>query len=324
MLPDPRIASAAMTFDALARRCGLAPEGFTERLIWHKQEAGRNHVVVEYRRGQVRLVLKQGFGKDTTGFRPGIEMQMRAALALKASPTAHAPEVLALDEDTGAALMQAVEGETLDELLAEGADPLPLIRQAGLWLAAFHRALGIEKRFFQPRFMLNHLATHHERIAEKPALVAEPELYLACSAQLSDLALPYHGQPTVSAVRHGDYNLRNLIIGPDGATAIDFKPAQTALVGFDIVRILLDHATLYGDPQNASRAGLVDPAVLGAFFAGYDLVNAQDPSVRFLTWVQFLTDWRAIPADPERQSLRQMQRLARITAMARRAFAVRS
>lgn len=316
--PDPRIAAAATTFGVLARRCGLEPEGFTNRLIWQKHEAGRDHVVMAFVDGHRRLVLKQDFGGSDAGLRPKIEMQARASEALRNHPTAHAPEVLA--QDAGAVLMAAAEGETLDELIATGSDPLPLLTQAGAWLAAFHRALGTEARLFQPKFMLNHMATQSALVAKGLLRVAEPDLFLAACAQLADRAQPHLNKPTVSAVRHGDFNLRNLIIGPDGATAIDFKPEQTAPVGYDIARLLVDYTSLYGNPHTASPAGLLDQSVRAAFFSGYDLVDPGDPSADFLIWVQLLTDWRAIPADPERQSLRQMQRLAMIIALARRGF----
>ena len=64
------------------------------------------------------------------------------------------------------------------------------------------------------------------------------------------------GQVTKLAATHGDMNLRNLIIGPQGTHGIDFGAIHTAPIGHDLARFVANFANFFypedaadGDPQ---------------------------------------------------------------------------
>ncbi|MGR3520758.1 MAG: phosphotransferase, partial [Roseovarius sp.] len=65
----------------------------------------------------------------------------------------------------------------------------------------------------------------------------------------------------------------------------------------------------------------IDPGLLAAFFDGYDLVGADDPSVGYLLRVRILMDWAAIPARMLDRSKGQGRRLKRLQRLAERALA---
>ena len=111
--------------------------------------------------------------------------------------------------------------------------------------------------------------------------------------------------------------------GAGWATGLDFKPLSTAPVGFDIARILVDYAEPFQPRGDVPVGAMVSAATFDAFFDGYDVTGRDDPSVRFIPFVQLLNDWRLIPPDPSRRSWRQAARMTAIEALARNGFALK-
>ena len=312
---DPRVKQVLSAWAGIAPSLGFDPDAFRARLIWHKDDQTRSHVVLRLT-GPRRLILKQVFRAPDDDPLSDAVAALRAAHArLAVSARAHAPDVLFAD--AAVVVMTEAVGKTLEDHLS-GGRATPLLRRAGAWLSAFHCAGDLEPRTFQPRFMLGHCARLAEAVRRGARTVPEPDLFLACCNALPARAVD--GAATVSAAKHGDFNMRNLILGPDGETGLDFKPAATAPVGFDIARMLMDFAELH-QPRDTLPAGtLVSQETLRAFFAGYMLVDSDDPAVRFLPHVQLLNDWCLIPAAPEQRSWRQRARFDGIVALAHNAL----
>ncbi|WP_299152618.1 aminoglycoside phosphotransferase family protein [uncultured Tateyamaria sp.] len=300
-------------WDRIAPDLGMDPQAYRSKLIWQKDDKGRSHVVIRLN-GPHRLILKRFFKvPEDAALMETVAAQRSAFERLRRNDQAHAPEVIYASPDAGFVLMAEATGKTLNDHLVAGRAHAPLLRRAGAWLAAFHKSGDVERRTYQPRFMLNHMARLAASVATGDVRVSEPDAFIRCCTVLPEMAV--QSQETVSAIKHGDFNLRNILLGPDGATGLDFKPMTNAPIGFDIARLLMDYAELF-QPEGQ----LLNDETLDAFFDGYDLVSRDDPGVRFLPYVQLLTDWRTVPADVDKRSWRQDRRMAAIARLADVAF----
>lgn len=317
---DPRIQQALAEWAGVAPGLGFDPGAFRSRLIWQKDEAQRNHIVLRLT-GPRALILKRVFAapKDA-GLPEAIAAQADAFVRLKRLPNAHAPEVLFASPDGTFVVMADASGKTLNDHLTAGRAPPQLLRRTGTWLSAFHRSGEVETRTYQPRFMVGHVQRMAQSVSAGKTKVALPDLFLDCCGKIPEIAEQSTDQQTVSTIKHGDFNLRNVILGPQGETGIDFKPLSTAPVGFDIARILMDYAELFQPVDEVKPGALLSDATLHAFFKGYDMVGRNDPAVRFVPFVQLLNDWRLVPANAARRSWRQSVRMDRIETLAHTAF----
>lgn len=309
---DPRVKQALAAWAEIAPGLGLEASAFRSKLLWQKDERTRSHIVLRLV-GSRRLILKMVFRAPADDPLADAVSALQAAYArLDRSPNAHAPEVLFVRDDL--VVMTEAKGKTLEEHLRSGRAHGALLRRAGAWLAAYHSASEVEHRTYQPRFMLQHAEKMAVGVRNGAIHVVDPDLFVACCDALPSKAIV--DLPTVSAPKHGDFNMRNLLLGPDGETGLDFKPATTAPVGFDIARLLLDYAELHQPVSDLGAGMVLSSDTLGAFFQGYTLISADDPAVRFLPFVQVLNDWRLIPVAPSKQSWRQKARMTGIRALA--------
>lgn len=298
---------------------GLDASAFRSKLLWQKDEPGRSHLVLRLKGPQV-LVLKRVFAAEGEDLAATLTALRAAGDRLRPFDKAHAPRVLFASEAGDLIVMNEARGKTLDDHLRAGRAPAPLLRRAGAWLSAFHGAARTESRTYQPKFMVDHVARMAAEVEGGTLNVALPDLFLRCCAAIPALGAQCQGQATLSAGKHGDFNLRNILLGPDGETGLDFKAPTSAPVGFDIVRLLMDFAELFQTVSDVPGGAMLAPATLDAFFEGYTLVARDDPAVRFLPHVQLLNDWRLIPPDSARRSWRQRARMDRIEALARNGF----
>ena len=321
LFSDKRIESALEIWKNAAAQIGLDEDTFDHKLLWQKDEPYRNHVVIAFNSPDRNLVLKQIFKKTSEKDPCAAALaQKNAHQVLANQERAHAPELLFMSQDGSTVIMEQVRGQTLDSHLSAGKDPVRLLRRTGQWLARFHGATHEGSRIYQPKFMENHIARIRSDVADGNSGVADRDLFLQCCDLIPEIARGFEGQTSVSCAKHGDFNLRNVILGPDGATAIDFKPHQTAPVGFDICQILLDYAELYQDENDVESGKVLSAKTLSAFFDGYDFVKVGDPGVGFLQYVQLLNDWRLIPVTPAHRSWRQALRHEKISTLAKKAF----
>lgn len=317
---DPRLKQTLTEWAGIAPTLGLDADAFKAKVIWQKDEATRNHIVVRLI-GSRNLILKRVFETPDRDEMLGAARAQRDAFdRLSQHKKAHASEILFANDDATLVVMTEVSGKTLNDHLTAGRSHAQMLRRTGRWLAAFHGSGSTENRTYQPRYMVGHVARMGEAVRDGSLRVALPELFKASCDKIPQMAEAAMDQPTLSAPKHGDFNLRNILLGPDGETGIDFKPTSTAPVGFDIARILMDYAELFQPMDEVPPAALLSDTTLEAFFDGYDLVGRDDPAVRFIPFVQLLNDWRLIPPNPTRRSWRQVARMNMIETLARNAF----
>lgn len=304
----------------IAPTIGMNARAFRSKLIWQKDDVGRSHVVIRLN-GPCKLILKRTFmAQDSDDLMEKVVTQRDAFQRLTTYPKAHVPEVLFASDDGEIMIMSEAKGKTLNDLLLLGRPHHQMLRRAGAWLSAYHASGPTEDRTYQPKFMVNQAERLANEVKDHDVAVALPEEFVRCCGQIKDLAMQAMDQQTVSSCKHGDFNLRNILLGPEGETGLDFKPASTAPVGFDIARLLLDYAELFQPVKDVPRGAILSDKTLDAFFKGYDVVTRDDPAVRFLPYVQLLTDWRAVPVNPSNRSWRQAARMENITALVRNAF----
>jgi hypothetical protein len=306
----------------IAPTLGLDPAAFRPKLIWQKDEPARSHIVVRLR-GPRTLILKRVFkAPEDEALDAGVTALRAAHDRLTTYENAHAPQVLFASDSGDIVVMTEATGKTLDDHLTAGRPHAQMLKRTGAWLAAFHASSETEKRRYQPRFMVAHAGRMADAVQAGTLAVADPDRFVACCRAIPALAEAATDQATISATKHGDFNLRNILLGPDGETGLDFKPPSSAPVGFDIARMLMDYAEMFQPDTDLSAGALLSDATLDAFFDGYDLVRRDDPAVTFVPYVQVLNDWRLIPPQPAKRSWRQKARYKVITVLARNGFDV--
>ena len=321
-ITDPRLKQALGEWAQIAPGLGLDSRLFRAKLIWQKKEPDRSHVVIRLR-GPRGLILKRVFTAPQGGnSNQSIAAQRDAFERLVPYDKAHAPEVLFANDTGNIVVMVEASGKTLNDHLSGGRAHGQMLKRTGAWLAAFHVSSETEKRIYQPRFMVNHAERMASGIEAGQISVADPQRFVTCCRLVSQHAAKVTDQATISAAKHGDFNLRNILLGPNGETGLDFKPQSSAPVGFDIARILMDYAELFQPTAELEPGTLLSKATLDGFFRGYNVVTRDDPAVTFLPFVQLLNDWRLIPSDPARRSWRQTERYKAITALAQNGFGV--
>ncbi|MEO9683391.1 MAG: phosphotransferase [Tateyamaria sp.] len=317
---DPRLKLALAEWAEIAPQLGLVGADFKSKVIWQKDEPERSHIVVRLK-GKRKLILKRIFkAPDDSDHLGTVQAQQGVFERLAEQQKAHAPEVLYCNDDGTLVIMVEASGKTLNDHLAAGRPHAQMLRRSGTWLAAFHKTMPTEKRTYQPKYMVAHVSRMGDAVLEGALNVPLPDLFIASCAKIPQIAETVSDQQTTSAVKHGDFNLRNILLGPDGETGLDFKTTSTAPVGFDIARLLLDYAEMFQSKTDLQPGAVLSDATRDSFFDGYDLVGRDDPSVRFVPFVQLLNDWRLIPTNPMLRSWRQVARMEAIEALARNAF----
>lgn len=117
-------------------------------------------------------------------------------------------------------------------------------------------------------------------------------------AKLADIAPQYAGIETVAAIQHGDFHLRNLIWQNGQIAGVDISKDQIVPVGYDIAKIQLDFTSVFHSNVALPRGQIIHADTKKAFFQGYSLVQASDPSVNFLLYARILATLRTVPASP--------------------------
>ena len=319
---DPRMKQALGEWARIAPDLGFDPVIFRAKLLWHKNEPTRSHVVLRLR-GPRSLILKRTFAHQSdSNLNRIVAAQTDAYSRLRPYPKAHAPEILYSSDSGDLLVMQEALGKTLDDYLRLARAPAPLLKRAGAWLAAFHESCDTEKRIYQPHFMITHCERMADKVEAGKVSVADPTNFMACCRMVRGKAKTATDQETISATKHGDFNLRNIMLGSDGETGLDFELLSTAPVGFDIARILMDYAELFQSDEDLVPGQLLSSVTIRAFFGGYDLVSQNDPGVAFLPFTQILNDWVSIPSDPQQRSWRQEHRYGGIVRLVRAGFGV--
>ncbi|MFD1342631.1 phosphotransferase [Litorisediminicola beolgyonensis] len=307
----------------LAREAGLDPSGWTASRLALRQDARVARVLLRMSRDGADLVLKY----EARPERPEAflaQMARHSEIAARFPSGAHmtVPPLLAIHPERQACLMGFVAGTHLSRLTEEApaSDHPALLRRAGAWIAAFHQSGFGERRPFRPKFQLDYLDRILAEMDAGTRRVAQDSRFRAAAARYRALAPGFAGRQSVTAALHGDLHMRNIVIGPQTA-GLDFAEAGSAPVGHDLARLLVDYATLRADPKTIAPGDVLPAAARDGFFAGYDLVGPDDPSVGLLLRHRILADWWGLPATEAERSPAQDRRLRRLMALAERSFA---
>lgn len=312
---ESRIAEGLTHWPHLAAEAGLPEKGWQPDLLSSRRDQLADRVVVRLRHpDHGAVVLKQGFGKGgQASVGNSIAPQQRAASMLAGKGPVAVPKILAARPELGAILMSEAEGQRLADLV-DHVGMADALERAGEWLDAFHRAGRVQERAFQPRFMQTHLRrVADEALAGKRA-IPRAEDFANSLAKLDELAVAARDARTVSSVRHGDLNARNLLIDARIAWGIDFGEAGEGPVGYDIARLLVHLTELSARPPSAE---LVQRPLQRAFFGGYKLTKRRDGSLPFLYYARLMSDWASLAAPEDELTLFKTLRLERIAALAK-------
>ncbi len=315
------LAQAALAhWPVLAREMGLDPASWRAAPLARREDARVARILLRLQGpGGARLVLKhEARPADPEKFAAA----MAAHLAVQEGYAQGVPELLTFDVERRTCVMGYLDARPLSGLL-EGA-PLSaqaaLLRRAGGWLGGFHRALPGETRVFQPKHTVGFLRSVMEEVSSGARIVAEPQRFLRCAEALCADQVLYEGRETITAQTHGDLHLRNLVLDEAGCWGLDFAGGRVVPVGHDIARLLADYAILHAPKDAIPDREVLPPEVQGAFFEGYGLVGAQDPSVELLLRNRVLAEWWGLPAGAEDRSPAQARRWAGVQALAGRVF----
>ncbi|MBJ3761530.1 phosphotransferase [Maribius pontilimi] len=323
--PEPvaaRVAAAMTVLPTLARQAGLDADGWTPTVLRSRKTDWTDGIVMRLSRGPASVILKHDAHPGRiASFRDEIDAARAAQAALPDDPEFRVPRILALHDGEAAVLLEDAQAEPMAAML-EGlpeADHLPLLQRAGAWLDRLHRARLGERRTFRPQATTKHLEGLVSRIERGEAVaVAQPDFLAAAQACLSQRAR-FAGLETIAAIPHGDFHLRNLLIG-NAAWGIDFLPKQVQAVGQDIARFLVHYATFFAPFEDIRPGEVIPDRALQAFFRGYTLVGPEDPGVQFLMRHRILADWWRLSPDAETLNEIEAARLFGLRRLARIVF----
>jgi aminoglycoside phosphotransferase (APT) family kinase protein len=256
--------------------------------------------------------------KSWTKFAVEHAAHQKAFEAFSAAPNdLNVPQILWANADTQIILTDFVKGYTAHDslLLAESdADRELILQEAGRWIGYFHQTSDGTQAFdtlqAQQRLskQLEEIRTHQVPIAGRAAFLEYGALALA---RLQST----HGQTVPYAVSHGDFGLRNLMLGPDGVAGIDLNAAAWRPVAYDVSRFLIQYGSTFF-PAGAQIDWFQNDAQ--RFLSGYGADLVHDPSFKTMIGVQLLADWRSIPkektarTDLESRKWKGLRNLAKI------------
>jgi len=311
----------------LARAANLADRPVTFNPLHAIADARALRVVLAVDAGGRRLILKrEGLqsGAHNDHFARSVFGQRAAHLRMAGNLQGlRVPAVLAFLPEEGAVLMERLGGAsaaTLIETAPDHESARAALAACGQWLGEFHRSSRGGRRPYQTRFVMDHFRAQSAAVADGRLSVAEPELYLKLTRAIEAMAGTFDGLPAQHAGRHGDYNLRNVLIDGSHTGAIDFGPDQTAPVGHDIARLLVDYVTIFGEHARIPPGQALKRKDLMTVLNAHDFAGPDDASVGFLVNTQLLAEWTKIPAQEEKRSLMQILRLRGLTETALRLF----
>lgn len=303
----------------LAGQMGMAPGAVQVAPLARRQDARVDMVALLLKLTSGReLVLKlQDRPKDAEEFAEAMQGHMRS---FEAFPEG-VPELLAVDFDAQACVMEWVAGDPLATVLQEApVETHPgIMRQAGAWLGQFHRATLGESRVFQPKYTMDYLRDVVDEVKSGKRDVAEKRKFLSCAEGFLARQHLYEGRRTQAAQTHGDMHMRNLLMG-EQVKGIDFSAARIVPVGHDIARLLSDYAILRAQHDDIRPGEVVPVEVRDAFFDGYGVVRPDDPSVQLLLRHRVLAEWWGLPASETKRSVAQERRWQGIASLVEKVF----
>lgn len=312
------IKRALATFPALADQAGLPQRGWTAAILSRRKDARMYRLIIGLsQEGYPDLALKKVFHPEP---QPEflIRLERQKTVLSNGVPT---PEILAYSETDQTILMYRFQGQTLFDA-TETTDSFARYQAfvaAGRWVDQFHRASGVDTRQFNPTPQYTFLETHRSNLLNGTAQVARQKPYLAAVETMLDLRPRFEGQETIGADRHGDLNMRNIMVAGAEAIGLDFRTAQRLPVAQDLAVLAVHFGALNSSIDSANNRIDLDQAFAG-FFNGYGLISAQDAAYRCILRMRILNDWRAIPKDRIKRTRAEQRRFLGLVKLANWAF----
>ncbi|WP_126975208.1 phosphotransferase family protein [Frigidibacter oleivorans] len=318
-----QLAGAMAHWPRLARAAGLSPEGWRAEIVTRRDEPARRRIVLSLIRddgtGDALVLKHMTRPADPALVAAEIAAQRRA----REATGGQAPLILAEDAGAGLILMEQVPGRTVEHWLDDARSPAAMraiLTRAARWLSDFHAGTSNGLRPYNPAKVCEHLARQRQAVAEGRRRVRAPDRFVALSLRVEAEAAHWQGRPALSAARHGDMNLRNILMDEDRAWGIDFAGPQTAPAGHDVARLMLAYALAYV-PAGAAPAGRLLPAAEeAAFFTGYRAADAADGAIGFLMLNQLVADWARLGQAGAPPGLWRDQRMEALMRLAGRVF----
>jgi hypothetical protein len=244
-------------------------------------------------------VVKQAHRAAEAGnMAAGLAAQMAARLALGGVGV---PAVLAGLPDRAAAVMEAVEGEPVEDLPGDA----DVMRRAGAWLDAFHRSGPMATAPFWPRRAAARFLRVVDDVQAVRRVVASPGQFARLARETVGRLEALRRRPLPVANRHGDMSGRNLLVGADAVWGIDFAPQGQETVTKDLSKLLAFLAERW-------PVDVLSGPLSAAFFAGYRLLPADEPALAFMVRMRLLSAWAGYPADTGGLSALHLARFRRI------------
>ena len=255
-------------------------------------------------------------------FAKHFRMQQEAYETFPHSDEFTMPETVYLDETLQVSLLRFLDGQPMSDAIkaCRSVDAQhDLLARCGAWLDMFHRS-SHDKRPFRPSHTLKYYEGLRAQIESDEIQVAAPKLYLRGIDRLREIAPDFAGRETVGARQHGDFHLRNLIWNAGQVGGIDVSKDGVTPIGYDVAKILLDFTTVFRESADLPAGAIVHPETAAAFFSGYKLVTADDPSVQYLLHSRILATLNTVQAAARERTEAKQRTLERLRPIARNAF----
>ncbi len=311
LTPDTALAEVQTIWSEVAPRLNLDPSAYSASIARAKLKDKNPRVVVRLEgEGLPSLILKQYLDPSfIEHFRNGVQAHQRAMEAFAGQSEMGVPKLQLVDEDRLVCVMDHVAGYTAQDALGlaiSQSDRAYILRACGAWLGHWHRATFVRENQITPNVMQKFVTAQRDRVEEGTLKVPDPKRFITCSNKALETAEAARGKVTRLAITHGDMNMQNLILGPDGTFGLDFGAIHNAPIGHDLARFFVNFASYHYPDDSSGREAEWLTRDHNAFFEGYAADAQEDPSFHYLMRTQVLKDWSTIPRSPgKRNALHQ-------------------
>jgi len=305
--PETALAGAEAAWRDIAPRLQLPAEQYALTMLRARLKDKAKRIVVRLEaKDQPTLILKQNLdGVHRNQFNNAVAAHRRAQEVFDGQAENHVPKLLYVDEGRQLLIMEHAPGFTTHdalELAFNAKDRAYVLRAAGAWLGHWHQSTWVRDNEINPNAMKKFVTSQKERVQTGVLAVPNPDYFISCADKALKTAEASRGMITQLCATHGDMNIRNIVVGPDGTFGLDFGAVHNAPIGHDLARFFVNFANFHF-PDDASAG---DPTWLAkdhkSFFEGYGLEFSEDPSFHYLMRTQVLKEWASIPKDPSKRS----------------------
>lgn len=284
----------------VAPHVGYDPKEYELSIVRHRTQEKSARIVVQLQDAYgPALILKHDLvAGHINHFRNGVEAHKRALTVFAGHDNLHVPDLIHVDEDRRVLVMEYAQGDTAFDAMRFALMPQDrsnILRSCGKWVGYWHRQTYQRENTINPDTMKSHLSGQRDRVESGELKVAKPDEFVGLSNKTIKMAEAARGHTTRLAATHGDLNLRNLVLGPNGVYGLDFGAVHDAPIGHDLARFIINFASFYFPDGTSSKT--IDWLLqdITDFFEGYGSEHRDDPSFNYLMRSQLLKEWLTIP-----------------------------